>query len=129
MQKIALSCAALVAIIAMITQQACVSTAVTAATQCAKPTLIPPDATNATRHINVRIATRTEGAYLRYTLDGSTPTGGPAGNGTQIEAASGKIEFAVGPREKTLKVIAYKPGLTDSPVAEATYVYQSPYLN
>jgi len=35
----------------------------------------------------------------------------------------------VGPREKILKAIAYKPGLADSPVAEATYVYQSPYLN
>jgi hypothetical protein len=73
--------------------------------------------------------TRTEGAYLRYTLDGSIPTGGPEGNGTQIEAASGKIELMVGPREKTLKAIAYKAGLADSPVAEATYVYQSPYLN
>jgi len=66
---------------------------------------------------------------LRYTLDGSTPTGGPAGNGTQIAAASGKIEFTVGPREKALKAVAYKTGSADSPVAEATYVYQSPYLN
>jgi len=129
MQKTPLSFAALVAIIALITQQACVNTAVTKGTQCAKPTLIPRDATNATRDINVKIATKTEGAYLRYTLDGSTPTGGPAGNGTQIEAASGKIEFTVGPREKILKALAYKPGLADSPVAEATYVYQSPYLN
>jgi hypothetical protein len=129
MQKIALSFAALVAIIATITQQACVSTAVTAGTQCAKPTLIPSDATTATLYVTVRITTRIAGAYLRYTLDGSTPTGGPAGNGTQIEAASGKIEFAVGPREKTLKAIAYKAGLADSPVVEGTYVYQSPYSN
>jgi len=47
---------------------------------------------------------------LRYTPDGSTPTGGPAGNGTQIAAASGKIEFTVGPREKALKAVAYKTG-------------------
>ena len=67
------------------------------------------------------------GAYLRYTLDGSTPTGGLSGNGTQIEAASGKVSFRVGPREKTLKAIAYKPGLADSSIAEGTYVYESPY--
>jgi hypothetical protein len=66
---------------------------------------------------------------LRYTLDGSTPTGGPSGNGTQIEAASGKIELSLRTQEKTLKAIAYKAGLADSPVAEGTYVYQSPYLN
>ena len=101
----------------------------TAATQCARLTLIPSDATHATTSVTVRMTTKTEGAYLRYTLDGSTPTGGLSGNGTQIEAASGKIEFTVGPREKILKAIAYKPGLADSPVAEATYVYQSPYLN
>ena len=95
--------------------------------QCAKPTLTPSDATHATTSVTVRIATKTAGAYLRYTLDGSTPTGGLSGNGTQIEAASGKVSFRVGPREKTLKAIAYKPGLADSSITEATYVYESPY--
>ena len=107
--------------------QACVGTSGTAGTQCAKPTLTPSDATNATMSITVRIATKTAGAYLRYTLDGSAPTGGSSGNGTQIAAASGKVSFTLGPREKTLKAIAYKPGLADSPIAEGTYVYQSPY--
>ena len=129
MQKIALSFAALAAIIVTTILQGCVGTAGKATAQCAKPTLIPSDATTATLYVIVRITTRTAGAYLRYTLDGSTPTGGSSGNGTQIEAASGKIEFTVGPREKTLKAVAYKEGLADSPVAEATYVYQSPYLN
>jgi Fn3 associated len=64
---------------------------------------------------------------LRYTLDGSTPTGGLSGNGMQIAAASGKVWFTVGPREKTLKAIAYKLGLADSSIAEGTYVYQLPY--
>ena len=121
------SFAALTAIIAMTILQACVGTSGTAGTQCAKPTLTPSDATNATMSITVRIATKTAGAYLRYTLDGSTPTGGSSGNGTQIAAARGKVSFTLGPREKTLKAIAYKPGLTDSPIAEGTYVYQSPY--
>ena len=129
MEKTILSFAALSAIVIMTILQACTGMAGKGGTQCAKPTLIPSDATSATLYVTVRITTRTAGAYLRYTLDGSIPTGGPAGNGTQIAAASGKIEFTVGPREKTLKAIAYKEGLADSPVAEATYVYQSPYLN
>ena len=129
MEKTILSFAAWPAIIVMMILQGCVGTAGKAGMQCAKPSLIPSDATTATLYVTVRITTRTEGAYLRYTLDGSTPTGGPAGNGTEIAAASGKIEFSVGPREKTLKAIAYKAGLADSPVAEGTYVYQSPYLN
>ena len=129
MEKTILLFGALAAIIIMAILQSCAGTAGEAGTQCAKPTLIPSDATSATLYVTVRITTRTAGAYLRYTLDGSTPTGGPAGNGTQIAAASGKIEFTVGPREKTLKAIAYKEGFADSPIAEATYVYQSPYLN
>src|SRR5215469_542953 len=129
MERPILSFAALAVIIIITILQGCVWTAGNAVTQCAKPTLIPSDATAATLYVMVRITTRTEGAYLRYTLDGSTPTGGPSGNGTQIEAASGKIELAIGAQEKTLRAIAYKEGLADSPVAEATYVYQSPYLN
>jgi len=127
MEKITRSSATLAAIIAMTIPQACVGTARTASAQCSKPTLTPSDATNATMSVTVRIATTTAGAYLRYTLDGSTPTGGPSGNGTQIAAASGKVSFTVGPREKTLKAIAYKAGLADSVIAEGTYVYQSPY--
>jgi hypothetical protein len=127
MHKIALSFAALTAIIAMMISQGCIGTAGTAAAQCAKPTLTPFDATRATTSVLVKIRTKTTGAYLRYTLDGSTPTGGPAGNGTEIAAASGKVSLTVGSREKTLKAIAYKPGLADSSIAEATYVYESPY--
>jgi Fn3 associated len=127
MGKITLSFAALTVIIAMMIPQGCVGMPGTAATQCAKPALTPSDATRATTCVTVRIATKTAGAYLRYTLDGSIPTGGPAGNGTQIPAPSGKVSFTVGPREKTLKAIAYKPGLADSLIAEGTYVYESPY--
>jgi hypothetical protein len=127
MEKITLSTAALAVIIAMTIPQACVSTKGTLGTQCAKPTLTPSDASSATTSVTVTIRTRTAGAYLPYTLDGSTPTGGLSGNGTQIEAASGKISFGVGLREKTLKAIAFKAGLADSAIAEGTYVYQSPY--
>ena len=126
MEKIVLSFATLAVIIAM---TACASTAGTTATQCAKPTLNPPDAANTTTSVTVTIATATKGAYLRYTLDGSTPTGGSSGNGTEITASKGTVlvEFGVGPVGKTLKAIAYKEGLADSPIAEGRYVYQSPY--
>jgi len=124
MEKLSLSFAAPAAIIAMTILQACVSTA---GTQRAKPTLAPSDASRATTSVTVKVATATPWAYLRYTLDGSTPTGGSSGNGTEIAAACGRISFTVGPREKTLKVIAYKSGLADSPIAEATYLYESPY--
>jgi Chitobiase/beta-hexosaminidase C-terminal domain len=128
MEKITLWFVALTSIIAMMIPQGCVSTAgTTAATRCAKPTLTPSDATAATTSVTVKIATKTPGAYLRYTLDGSIPTGGPSGNGEEIQAASGKVSIPVGWREKTLKAIAYKPGLVDSDMAEANYAYQSPY--
>jgi len=127
MEKSILSFAALAAIMTMTISQSCVGTAGKAGTQCAKPTLIPSDATSATLYVRVRITTKTAGAYLRYTVDRSTPTSGPSGNGTEIPAASGEIEFAIGAQAKTLKAIAYKPGLADSPIAEGTYVYQSPY--
>ena len=107
--------------------QGCAGTAGTAGTQCAEPTLTPSDASHSIRSVNVTIATATAGAYLRYTLDGSAPTGGPSGNGTQIAAASGKVSFSLGPAGKTLKAIAYKSGLVDSLIAEGNYVYESPY--
>ena len=126
MEKITLSFAALAAIIAMTIPQACVGTA---GTQCARPTLTPSDASNAITSVTVTIATATSGAYLRYTLDGSTPTGGSSGNGTEIAAAKGEVtvEFGVGPRGTVLKAIAYKAGLDDSLIAVGNYVYQSPY--
>jgi len=127
MQKISLSFAALAAIIVMTIPQGCVSTARTAGTQCAKPTLTPSDANHATTSVTVTIRTATAGAYLRYTLDGSSPTGGPSGNGTEIPTASGKIRLTLGPKEKTLKAIAYKAGLADSSITEGTYVYDWPY--
>ena len=126
MEKIVLSFATLATIIAM---TACANTAGTAATQCAKPTLTPSDAANTTTSVTVTIATATKGAYLRYTLDGSTPTGGSSGNGTEIPASKGTVlvEFGVGSVGTMLKAIAYKEGLADSLIAVGKYVYQSPY--
>jgi hypothetical protein len=129
MEKIALSFATLTAIIAMTACASTATTAGTAATQCAKPTLTPPDAGKTITSVTVAIATATKGAYLRYTLDGSTPTGGSSGNGTEITASKGTVlvEFGVSPVGTTLKAIAYKEGLADSLIAVGNYVYQSPY--
>jgi hypothetical protein len=126
MQKKTLSFAALATIIAI---TACASKSGTPGPQCAKPTLTPSDASHAVTSVTVTITTATPGAYLRYTLDGSTPTGGSSGNGTEITASSGtvSVEFGLGLKGKTLKAIAYKAGLADSPVAVGNYIYQSPY--
>lgn len=126
MEKVTFPFAALAAIIAI---TACVGTTGTVGTQCAKPRLTPSDASHAITSVMVTIATATEGAYLRYTLDGSTPTGGTSGNGTEITASSGtvSVQFGLGPRGTTLKAIAYKAGLADSLIAVGNYVYESPY--
>jgi hypothetical protein len=128
-KKITLSFAALAAIIAITILQGCVGTAGMSGTQCAKPTLTPSDASNAITSVRVTIGTATAGAYLRYTLDGSTPTSGSSGNGTEITASRGtvSVEFGGGPRGTTLKAIAYKEGLADSLIAVGNYVYESPY--
>ena len=127
MKRVTLAFAALTAILAMTILQGCAGVGATPATQCAKPTLTPRDTGQAITEVRVKIASATPGAYLRYTLDDSLPTGGPAGNGIEIPAANGKVTVTFGPRGRTLKAIAYKPGLADSEVAEANYVYQSPY--
>jgi hypothetical protein len=91
--------------------------------QCAKPTLTPPGVSGAVHSVTVTIKTATTGAYLRYTLDGSTPTGGASGHGTKIAATSGQVTFPIG--HKTLKAIAYKAGLLDSSIAVGEYDYDS----
>jgi hypothetical protein len=88
--------------------------------QCAKPTLTPPGVTGPVHSVTVTIRTATTGAYLRYTLDGSTPT---SGHGTKIAAASGKAVFPIG--HKTLKAIAYKAGWTTSLIAVGEYDFDS----
>jgi chitobiase/beta-hexosaminidase-like protein len=113
----------LAAIIAVTILQACAATTTT--TQCAKPTLTPPGVNAPVHSVTVRIATATTGANLRYTLDGSTPTGGPSGHGTKIAASSGQVTFPIG--HKTLKAIGYKAGWTTSLIAVGNYDYESPY--
>ena len=122
MKKITLSFEVLAAIIAVTILQACAGIG---RPQCAKPTLTPAGARGPVNTVKVTITTATKRAYLRYTLDGSTPTGGPSGHGTLIAAASGKVGVSTSPVGKTLKAIAYKAGWADSLIAVGTYVYES----
>ena len=59
------------------------------------------------------INTTTAGASIRYTTDGSTPSA------TVGTAYTGPVSVT---RSMTLKVIAYKTGMTDSTVTSASYL-------
>jgi hypothetical protein len=110
----------LATMIAVTILQACAGTTTT--TQCAKPTLSPPAVSGPVHRVTVTIRTATTGTYLRYTLDRTTPTGGPSGHGTKIAAASGQVTFPIG--HKTLEAIAYKAGWTTSLIAVGEYDYE-----
>jgi nucleoid-associated protein YgaU len=62
---------------------------------------------------SVVISSSTEGAAIRYTLDGSSPT--PT-SGTEYKAPV-SVTASV-----TIKAVAFKNGMQDSPVASAAYV-------
>ena len=119
MKKITPSFEVLAAIIAVTILQACATETTT--TQCAKPTLTPPgmSVVGPPRTVTVTIKTATTGAYLRYTLDRTNPTGGPSGHGKLIAASSGNVTFSFGHKE--LRAIAYKAGWTTSLIAVGDY--------
>lgn len=128
MNKMTLSFEIVATITAVAILQACAGMTTTATStrttqcECATPTLTPPTASGPPgTTITVTITTTTTGAYLRYTLDGSTPTGGPAGHGTLIKAQSGHVPLVFGRTLKMLKAIAYKVGCTDSSVTGGQY--------
>lgn len=62
----------------------------------------------------VTIATTTEGASIRYTVDGSVPSS------TASTEYTGAVPVSA---TTTIKAIAYKDGMSDSTVAEATYTF------
>ena len=63
---------------------------------------------------NVTIVSATPGASIRYTIDGSTPTE------TVGALYTGPVQISV---NTTLMAIAYKSGLTDSPVTSGKYTF------
>ncbi len=64
----------------------------------------------------VGMSTTTSGATIRYTTDGSTPS---ETNGTVYV---GPIAFGA---SQTINAIAYKSGMTDSPVTAGPYTIQN----
>jgi hypothetical protein len=86
-----------------------------AATPAAEPTFAPTGGTYASAQ-HVTIASATAGAIIRYTLDGSDPTGASSQYTSPVEIAS----------SGTLKAFAGAPGHTASGVASAAYVIDLP---
>ncbi len=78
------------------------------------PTFSPPNGTSFIGSIDVAIASATEGAEIRYTLDGTDPT---ASTGTVYTGAV----HLTGPA--TIKAIGCAAGMIDSAVASATYTF------
>lgn len=73
--------------------------------------------------IRVAIASNKEGAFIHYTLDGSTPTANSPVYGAPIEA---KIDPSKSPSNVThIRAIAVKADWTTSAVADATYTITS----
>jgi uncharacterized protein (DUF1800 family) len=81
------------------------------ATRVAPPAFNPPPGSYSGEQL-VDLVTSTPGAQIRYTTDGSTPT---AAHGTLY---AGPLTLT---GTTTLKAIAYKAGLTNSPVAQGAY--------
>jgi hypothetical protein len=75
---------------------------------------ISPSGGTVSNPIDVRLATNTPGATIRYTTDGTTPT---VGSGTVYDSSAPvKVTGPI-----TIKVVAFKEGLRDAPVASATF--------
>jgi RHS repeat-associated protein len=73
----------------------------------------------------ITVTTATGGATMRYTTNGIPPTSGINGYGTVISGgSSGPATVPVG--GATLKVIAYKSGLTDSAIKSGAYTVLPP---
>ncbi len=82
------------------------------------PTISPKGGTFTSAQ-KVTISTRTEGATIYYTLDGTTPTTSSREYDDTIQISS----------SKTIKAIAVKDGMTKSSVATATFTIQSATKN
>jgi alpha-tubulin suppressor-like RCC1 family protein len=81
--------------------------------QVATPTATPSGGSNLTTTQNVVLATTTPGATVRYTLDGSTPTGASPAYAAPIPISTGT----------TLKAVGFKSGWADSGLLTATYSF------
>lgn len=81
------------------------------ATQVAPPALSPPPGSYSGEQV-VELVTSTPGATIRYTTDGSTPSAAVGAVYTGPVTLTGTT---------TLRAIAYKSGLSNSPVTQGAY--------
>jgi chitobiase/beta-hexosaminidase-like protein len=126
MNKMTLSFEIVAAILAVAILQACAgrtpamdgrSMTTTAKSQCEKPTLNPQNVSaKVGTLITVRIKTATNGAKLRYTLTGSTPSNG------SMPGDSGDVTFRIEVFGRTLTATANKPGSADSLPEQGHYL-------
>jgi RHS repeat-associated protein len=87
--------------------------------QVGTPTFSPDGGVSNQHTINVFIQTATSGAKIMYTINDLVPPSRT--HGTLINASSGWVTLSLG--HPTLRAMAYKDGMTDSGVHEATYEY------
>ena len=101
------------AVVALTILSACEKKAVLS---CVKPTLGPANAIGVNdKQITVQITTTTDGASLSWTDNGSMPTS------TSCNIIPGPNGDAITVYGRTLRAIAFKTGMADSPPAQATY--------
>ncbi len=81
------------------------------------PTLSPGAGSYPGSSLSVTVSVATAGATLRYTLDGSDPTGSTP----DTVADGGTVEVTLTDPPETLKVRAFKDDLNQSDVVSATY--------
>ena len=89
--------------------------------QVAEPRFNPDGGTTNQHSLNVIISTSTSGAQMRYTTNDPTPPSRTYG--TLINGSSGTITLSLG--HVRLQAIAFKTGMTDSPVHSADFDYDN----
>ena len=99
-----------------------VITVTTSPAQVATPTFNPPGGLFCAHSVNVTVSTTTNGAQIRYTIDGSTPTSNPP-NGTVIANGGTADVFGLDAEGVNLQAIGFKSGMTDSAVHSDLYYY------
>jgi hypothetical protein len=86
-------------------------------TQCATPTLTPSSKSGpAGQDVKVTIETKTLGASLSWSDDPNIP---PTPTGPHI--INGPKGDAITVYGRTMRAMAFKTGMTDSPIVEGTY--------
>ena len=89
--------------------------------QVAEPTFNPDGGTTNQHTLNVTLSTTTAGAQMRYTKNDPQPPSSTYG--TLINGTSGTVTLSLG--HVTLQAIAFKAGMTDSPIHSADYDYDN----